>query len=111
MAAGDRIQMDTDGVVQQSEALTARGTALGQDWSEVEGLIAANEPAIADDLIGGVFHAVYDADSARARETAGRVPVALTDSAEIGYACALLYRAADANGAAAMPAGAPRGHR
>lgn len=107
MGAGD-IEMDTDGVVQQSEDLTARSEALRRGWAGAEGQILANEPAVGDDPIGRAFSAAYDTDSVAVRETAGRVPTALTDSAEVGYQCALLYRAADANGASSMPVGAPR---
>ena len=104
--------MDTDAVVRHMAELAAVADGLGAAWSGTRAQLDGRRPGIANDLLGHVFHRIYDPDETRAREMADRVPPALNGSAQVGEQCAYFYRAADANGRAAMPsAGAPDGPR
>jgi hypothetical protein len=114
MGSPDGIEMDTGAVIGQTTALTGVADRLAAAWADTSAQVDGHRAGIGADLIGHVFHRVYDSDETQARELADGVAPKLHGSAQVAELSAYLYRAADQNGHNAMPSlpeGSNRGPR
>lgn len=94
--------MFTDVVEPLGTRLAAAGTDLDTAWKAARATILDSEALIGDDIMGGAFGTIYNADSAQIRAIADEAPGVMTVDGDLAVSLVPLYLAANEAGRAAL---------